>query len=476
MNACLDIGKITDNKTFWKTISPLFSNKSYSTNSRITLFENGEVLSEETKVTDTFNEFFSSLVKALKIENDNNLLTDDIEETDPVLKAIKKYKTHPSILRTKSFFKHPKVSSFKYFNVGDVKREINNLNSKKATPEGDIPVKTLKWNSDIIAPTLTDCYNQNIKNSTFPNELKNADISPVFKKKDRHGKSNYRPVSILPLLSKPFQHILCEQIDSYTKDILSRYQGGFRKRFSSQHSLLGIFQKWKKALDNGGSCGALLEDLSKAFDCIVHDLLLAKLSAYGFDYNSLKLINSFLSGTKFRMKIGSSYSPYFDLLVGVPQGSILGLSLFNIYICDNFQCDCETNIINYADDTTLYDCEPNMDLVSSKLEKGTSTVFTWFQNNYLKANSGKSHLLTASDNIQHINVKGNHLSSSKSEELLGILIDHKLTFENYLLNIVEKVNQKLHALARISKYMPRKKLRIITKAFVSLQFAYCPLI
>ena len=298
----------------------------------------------------------------------------------------------------------------------------------------------------------------------------------MFKKKDRHDKSNYRPVSILPLLSKPFERILYEQIDSHTKDILSKYQGGFRKRFSSQHSLLAMFEKWKKVLDNGGSCGALLVDLSKAFDCIVHDLLLAKLSTYGFDYNSLKLINSFLSGRKFRTKIGSSYSPYLDLLVGVPQGSILGPLLFNIYMCDLFLCDCETNIINYADDTTLYACEPNMDLVLSKLEKDTSTVFTWFQNNYLKANSGKSHLLTTSDNIQHINVGGNQLSSSKYEELLGILIDHKLTFENHLLNIVQKVNQKLHALARISKYMPRKKLRIIMKAFVSSQFAYCPLI
>ena len=177
---------------------PLFSNKSYSTNSRITLLENGDILSEEAKVADTFNEFFSNVVKELKIEKDDNLLTDVIEETDPVLKAIKKYKNHPSILRIKSSFKHPKVFSFKYFNVEDVKREINNLNSKKATPKGDIPVKILKWNSDIIAPSLTECYNQNIKNSAFPNELKNADISPVYKKKDRHDKSKYS-ATFLPL-------------------------------------------------------------------------------------------------------------------------------------------------------------------------------------------------------------------------------------------------------------------------------------
>ena len=209
---CFDISKITDNKTFWKTVSSLFSNKSYSTNSRITLFGNGEVLSEETKVADTFNEFFSSVVKESKIEKDDNLLTDDVEETDPVLKAIKKYKNHSSILRIKSSFKHSKVFSFKYFNVKDVKREINNLNSKKATLKGDIPVKILKWNSDIIAPALTECYNQNIKNSAFPNELKNADISPVFKKKDHQDKSNYRP----------FERILYEQIDSHTFTISGR--------------------------------------------------------------------------------------------------------------------------------------------------------------------------------------------------------------------------------------------------------------
>ena len=156
--------------------------------------------------------------------------------------------------------------------------------------------------------------------STFPNELKNANISPVYKEKDSHDKSNYRSVSILPLLSKPFERILYEQIHSHTKDILSKSQRVFRKRFSSQYSLLAMFEKWKRVLDNGGSCGALLVDLSKAFDCIVRDLLVAKLSAFVFNYNSLKLINSFLTGRKFRTKIGFSYSPYLDLLVGAPQG------------------------------------------------------------------------------------------------------------------------------------------------------------
>ena len=222
----------------------------------------------------------------------------------------------------------------------------------------------------------------------------------MYKKKDRHDKPNYTPVRNLPLLSKPFERILYEQIDNHSKNILSKYQRRFQKKLSFQHSILAMFEKWKKILDNGGSCGALLVDLSKAFDCIVHDISLAKLSAYGFDYNSLKLINSFLSARKLKMETGSSYSPYLGLLVGVPRESILGPLLCNICMCDIFLCDCKTNI-NYADDNTLYACEPNM-----RLEKDTSTVFTWFQNNYLKANSGKSHLLTTSDNIQHIDVVG----------------------------------------------------------------------
>ena len=184
----------------------------------------------------------------------------------------------------------------------------------------------------------------------------------------------------------------------------------------------------------------------------------------------MKLINSFLSGRKFRTKIGSYYWWGFLKYQSWEFCILLDTCVIFLYTITIL------NIVNSAGDTTLYAYEPNMDLVLSKLEKDTSTVFTWFQNNYLKANSGKSHLLTTSDNIQHINIGGNQLSSSKYEELLGIIIDHKLTFENHLLNIVQKVNQKLHALARIFKYMPQKKLRITMNAFISSHFAYFPLI
>ena len=158
--------------------------------------------------------------------------------------------------------------------------------------------------------------------------------------------------------------------------------------------------------DNGGSCGALLVYLSIGFDCIVRDLLLAKLSACGFDYNSLKLIKSFLSGRKLRTKISSSYCPYLDLLVGVPQGSILDPLLFIIYMCDLFLCDANlTSLIKWTTQPFMLVNEI-WTLYRVNLKKDNSTVLTWFQNNYLKGNSEKSHLLTTSHYSEHINVGG----------------------------------------------------------------------
>ena len=132
---------------------------------------------------------------------------------------------------------------------------------------------------------------------------------------------------------------------------------GCRKGYSSQHSLIAMLEKCKKNLDKRGECGALFVDLSKAFDCLQHDLLLAKLNAYGFDYKSLKLISSFLSNRKYRTKINSSFSEWKHLLIGTPQGSVFGPLLFNIYMCDLFLFMSESNVANYADDKTLYACE-----------------------------------------------------------------------------------------------------------------------
>ena len=169
-----------------------------------------------------------------------------------------------------------------------------------------------------------------IDNAEFPDSLKRADVTPVHKKGDTSLMNNYRPISVLPTLSKLFEKLLYQQINSYINKYLNSGLCGFREGFSAQHCLITMTEKIKNVLDKGGIGGALLTDLSKAFDCIQHDLLIAKLHAYGFNMKSLKLLNNYLYNRKQRTKINSTFSEWVNIIFGVPQGSILGPLLFNI--------------------------------------------------------------------------------------------------------------------------------------------------
>ena len=223
--------------------------------------------------------------------------------------------------------------------------------------------------------------------------LKLADITPAHKKDDRYNKSNYRPVSLLPAVSKIFERVLYKQIDKYIDSKLSKYLCGFRAGHSTQTCLLVLNEKWRKAIDGKGFAGVLLTDLSKAFDCLNHNLLIAKLSAYGFDYNSLKLIGSYLDNRYQRVRINSMYSNWNKIIFGVPQGSILGSLLFNIYINDLFLLCENSKMANYADDNSPYATEKEIDLVTSKLATDAHELVSWVSSNGLKANPNKFHMI-----------------------------------------------------------------------------------
>ena len=158
-----------------------------------------------------------------------------------------------------------------------------------------------------------------------------------------------------------YEKNMYDQILSYIDKFLSPGLCGFRKGYSTQHCLAIMIDRWQKAIDNGQLAGALLTDLSKAFDCLNHELLIAKLEAYGFDRASLQYVYSYLSGRKQRTKVNNSFSEWCNILFGVPQGSILGPLLFNIYINDIFFFVSKSDIANYADDTTPYSTKANLD-------------------------------------------------------------------------------------------------------------------
>ena len=178
-------------------------------------------------------------------------------------------------------------------------------------------------------------------------------------------------------------------------------------------------EKWKTSIDKGGYAGALLTDLSKAFDCISYDLLIAKLDAYGFGYNSLKFIHSYLNNRYQRVRINSTYSSWSEIKCGVPQGSILGPLLFNIYMCDLFLF-VAPNIANYADDNTPYATCKDTQLVITQLENDAQLLLQWMANNAFKENPDKSYLLLNSrDNDLLVVIDGHEIFNSEHVKLLG---------------------------------------------------------
>ena len=170
------------------------------------------------------------------------------------------------------------------------------------------------------------------------------------------------------------------------------------------------------------------------------------------------------------------HGKYCEILFGVPQGSILGSLLFNIYICDMFYDIDDCDIASYADDNTPYASSSNLDALINKLEESTNNLFQWFRNNHMKANADKCHLLVTGNYEVSANINEFEIESSKKEKLLGISIDTTLSFEHHITSLCKKASQKLHALARIAHYMDFEKRRSLMKAFVISQFNYCPLI
>ena len=156
-------------------------------------------------------------------------------------------------------------------------------------------------------------FNKSGENGEFPNCLKLPNITPVFKKRTREPE---KPVNFLPVFSKIFERLLSRQLSEFFDNILSKFQCDFRKGYGTQHCLLLMLEIWKEATDNNKAFGALLTDLSKAFDCLSHDLLIAKLHAYGIDIDSLNILQDYLSNRKQRTKVDSFYSSWEAILSG----------------------------------------------------------------------------------------------------------------------------------------------------------------
>ena len=231
----------------------------------------------------------------------------------------------------------------------------------------------------------------------------------------------------------------------------------------------------KKFLDKNMKCGVLLTDLSKAFDCLVHDLFIAKLDAYGFDYLACKLIHSYLVGRMQRVRVNASFSDWCSIDTGVPQGSVLGPDLYNINSNDLFLF-LALDIANFADDNSPFVGAQTIPQVISELEEESVRLLNWLRNNGQKANPSKFHLLLSSPGKYSAKIGKFSIENTNSQKLLGNKVDNKVIFDEHVSALCKEASNKLHALSRVSRYMTFKQRKIVMKAFISSQFGYCPLV
>ena len=264
----MNLNKITDNKKFWSTVKPPFANKGGKDN--IILVTGEEVRSDDTEIAQKFNEFFKNCTNSLNITENKLLLT----------------------------------STNDVFNGVDESIQLRRLKNNKASTFVNIPAKQLKQIIEVICEPLKDVWNEEfIRHKIFPTKLKLADISPIFKKLENTSVTNYRPISILPIASKIFERIMQKQTNNFIEKHLSPHLCGYRKGYNCQYAILTMIERWKMSVDNKGFAGGVLIDLSKAFDTINHQLLIAKLYAYGFNKDALQLILSYLNNRWHRTKI-----------------------------------------------------------------------------------------------------------------------------------------------------------------------------
>ena len=299
------------NKNYWKLMKPFLSEKGGRYGTKITLKEDGVMVSDEKELAQIFNDQYVNIVEKTSGDppvsvHNNGLDANNITVT--ISEIINKFKNHPSIKAINENNQSLEPFHIPQPQLSDIQDILKNIDTKKSAGPGMILPSLVKMCSKVIDQPLMELTGQIIANDIFPDSPKIAHVTPCYKKKGRTDKANYRPVSVIgtlpKILERYIQNKLCEHIDKCLSTIISAY----RKHYSSNHVLISMIEKWKKCMDNKMFVGAVLMDLSKAFDCVPHDLLIAKLHAYKFDMKTLILFYSYLKNRQQCVKIKDTFS------------------------------------------------------------------------------------------------------------------------------------------------------------------------
>ena len=442
-----------------------YSNKSKG-NSKIVLNINDEKCFDPLKVT---------------AEHINNFYINIASELVSKLPIIPKmYDVGSQIFKNYYYEKNIVPKSFKISKVSVqfVYKELLKLNPHKSTGIDNIQSKFLKDGANEIKRIITHIINLSIDTNTVPDELKFAKVKPLFKKNSRLDVGNYRPVSILCIVSKILERAVYVQMEKYLtdKNILYENQSGFRKSFSTDTCLINLTDHIRTRLSQGNFVGMVLLDLQKAFDTVDHSILCKKLEAMGFDFT--EWFKSYLGGRQQIVLANDVSSEPMTVKCGVPQGSILGPLLFLCYVND-MPISITCKLLLYADDSALMIAGSDPKIIAETLSNELKSCRQWLVDNKLSLHVGKTEAILFGTKrklrkVPSFAVKCDNetIKNVNSVKYLGIQIDEDLAGESIVKEIVKKANTRLKFLYRCKDLLNFDARKTLCSALIQCHFDY----
>ena len=360
---------------------------------------------------------------------------------------------------------------------------IDKLPSKRSSGYDNLDNVLLKQLKFEIATPLEIVFNKSLQMGTFPCQMKNAEVIPLYKNKEDLC-VNYRPISLLMTMSKLLEKIVYKRTYNFldTTGQLYSSQCGFRSKHSCENAISELVGHVIKGHERKEHTAAIFLDLSKAFDTLDHSLLLRKLELYGIRGDALGWFRSYLSNRKMRVKYCGEgetiYSKWKNVTHGTPQGSCLGPLLFLIFCNDLHQNLTYLSCIQFADDTILYVTHKNLRVLKACIEHDLSIITNWFGANSLTLNINKTSLLLfdyrkKQNNVLELNVSGNIIKSVKSTKFLGVILDNNLSWDNHFDQLRSKINQNYALLCRSKKLLNVHGMKMLYYALIYSHLSYC---
>ena len=380
----------------------------------------------------------------------------------------------------KSFYKTNSILSLKLVTTDKVLKLLTELNSQKATGLDGLPAKFLKDGASTIAKPLSHIINMSITSGQIPKELKCAKIVPIYKKKLKTDPGNYRPVSILSIISKIFEKVVCEQLSDYLEcnNLMYDLQSGFRQNFSTDSCLIHLSDYILNNQDKGEYTGIVVIDLQKAFDTVNHKILLSKLQALGLDQVAIKWFASYLEDRQQIVQIGDTHSDSCSIKCGVPQRSILGPLLFLIYVND-MRAAVSCRLLLYADDSALLTSGKDVSEIEGVLSRELESLSEWLEENRLSLHLGKTQSILfgskkrlRTSNKLHVVCNGSDIEPDVEVTYLGVNLDQSLSGSSIVNKIVTKCNNKIKFLYRNARSFDPQTKGMLASALVQCHFDY----